>query len=235
MAVQILNDMPDAAVHRGDPEPRSATQPLSDWTPRASRATPTRNRPLFLAITLGVHLVAVLGFMSIRHVARREQAPAPIVAEILQMPPSEREVVPLAPPPLQDVTYSLPAPEVVAMDIDSSAPSPPPTHTTTIAVVDSQAAMPPLVETVEYVKPPAPVYPRESARRREYGTVLLRVLVDSSGRAAQIQVERSSGYQRLDHAARQAVEGAQFRPYEVNGIRQAAQVLIPIEFTRRAT
>jgi hypothetical protein len=31
------------------------------------------------------------------------------------------------------------------------------------------------------------------------------------------------------------VEKALFRPYEVNGVRQAAQVLIPIEFTRRAT
>ena len=58
-------------------------------------------------------------------------------------------------------------------------------------------------------------------------------MVDSNGRPAQIQVERSSGYDRLDSAARDAVEKALFRPHEVNGIAQPAQVLIPIEFTRR--
>jgi protein TonB len=234
MAVQILNDMPDAAVHRGDPQPRAAVAELSDWSPRATRATTRKNRPLFFAITLAVHAVAVLGFMSIRHVTRMEQAPAPIVAEILQAPQSEREIVPLAPPPLQDVVYALPAPEVVAIDVESLAP-PPSTAIAANSAQAAQAVVPPLVEAVEYVRPPAPVYPRESARRREYGTVVLRVLVDPNGRAAQIQVERSSGHQRLDMAAREAVEGARFRPYEVNGIRQAAQVLIPIEFTRRAT
>jgi protein TonB len=91
-----------------------------------------------------------------------------------------------------------------------------------------------VVESVEYVRAPAPVYPRDSSRRRERGTVVLRVLVDAQGRPAQIQLERSSGYSRLDDAARAAVQQALFRPYEVNGIAQPAQVLIPIEFTRRS-
>jgi periplasmic protein TonB len=63
--------------------------------------------------------------------------------------------------------------------------------------------------------------------------VLLRVLVDALGRPAQVQLERSSGYARLDEAARAAVQKALFRPYELNGVAQPAQVLIPIEFTRR--
>ena len=75
----------------------------------------------------------------------------------------------------------------------------------------------------------------ESSRSRERGTVLLRVLVDALGRPAQIQVERSSGLRASRHAARDAVQKALFRPYEVNGVAQPAQVLIPIEFTRRAT
>jgi protein TonB len=60
-------------------------------------------------------------------------------------------------------------------------------------------------------------------------------MVDTSGRPAQIQVERSSGFERLDSAAREAVEKALFHPHEVNGIAQPAQVLIPIEFARRAS
>jgi TonB family protein len=48
-------------------------------------------------------------------------------------------------------------------------------------------------------------------------------------------VERSSGFERLESAAREAVEKFLFRPYEVNGIAQPAQVLIPIGFDRRAS
>ena len=92
-----------------------------------------------------------------------------------------------------------------------------------------------MIDSVEYVRAPAPVYPSESNRRRERGTVLLRVMVDSLGRPAEIQIERSSGFARLDAAARAAVAKALFRPYEVNGVAQPAQVLVPIEFTRRAT
>jgi protein TonB len=236
MAVQIFNDMPDAAVHRGDPEVRarapSKPESLSDWSPRAT-ATRSRNRPLFIAITVAVHVVAVLGFLSIRHVTRTEPSAEPIVAEILDVPQDAEDAPPMAPPPLQEVAYSLPTPDVVSIDVETITP--PPVSNAPVAQPSSTFVMPPLVESVEYVRAPAPVYPRESSRRREYGTVLLRVLVDPSGRAAQIQIERSSGHERLDVAARDAVQKAVFRPHEVNGVAQAAQVLIPIEFTRRAS
>jgi protein TonB len=236
MAVQIFNDMPDAAVHRGDPpvRPRAASneESLSDWSPRATQ-TRGRNRPLFIGITVAVHVVAVLGFLSIRHVTRTEQQAEPIVAEIIDASQDVQELPPMTPPPMQEVVYSLPTPDIVAIDVETITP--PPASNTAIAQPSSTFVTPPMVETVEYVRAPAPVYPRESSRRREYGTVVLRVLVDPSGRAAQIQVERSSGYDRLDVAAREAVQKAVFRPHEVNGVAQAAQVLIPIEFARRAS
>jgi protein TonB len=232
MAVQILNDMPDAAVHRGDRDATPVAGPLSEWSPRATRAKPQGNRPLFIAITAAVHVVAIIGFLSIRHVARNEEQPAPIVAEIFEAPVNSDDLPPMSPPPMQEVVYSLPTPDVVSIEPDSITPPP---VNNAVAAPASTFVVPPMVESVEYVRPPAPVYPRESSRRREYGTVVLRVLVDPSGRAAQIQVEHSSGYERLDVAARDAVQKAVFRPYEVNGVAQAAQVLIPIEFTRRAS
>jgi periplasmic protein TonB len=244
MAVQILNDMPDAAVHRGDRSavriqaPPSAVPaspgPLSDWSPRATRADTAKNRPLFIGITIGVHVVALIGFLSVRHVRRVEQPP-PLIAEIYEAPQSADDVPPITPPPMQDVMYSLPTPEMVSIELETLAPPPVSNSAVAQTTAPAQAVTPPLVETVEYVRAPAPQYPRESSRRHEYGTVVLRVLVDPSGRATQIQIERTSGFGRLDEAARQAVEKALFRPYEVNGVRQAAQVLIPIEFTRRAT
>jgi periplasmic protein TonB len=233
MAVQILNEMPDAVVHRGDAEAARLDPSLSDWSPRASSAGSGGNRPLFIAVTAAVHVVAIVGFLSIRHVTRTEAPAAPIIAEIFEAPENAEEAPPLAPPPMQEVVYSLPTPDMVSIDVETITP--PPVNTNAIAEPSSQFAVPPLVESVEYVRAPAPVYPRESSRRREHGTVLLRVLVDPSGRAAQIQVERSSGFERLDIAAREAVQKAVFRPHEVNGVAQAAQVLIPIEFTRRAS
>lgn len=244
MAVQILNDMPDAAVHRGDagvartqasPSARPVgTDSLSDWSPRATRADTARKRPLFIGITIAVHVVALIGFLSVRQVRRIEQPP-PLIAEIYEAPRSAEDVPLKTPPPMQDVMYSLPTPDIVSIDIEPLAPPPVSEAAVAQTTAPAQAVTPPLVETVEYVRAPVPQYPRESSRRREYGTVVLRVLVDPSGRAAQIQIERTSGFGRLDEAARQAVEKALFRPYEVNGVRQSAQVLIPIEFTRRAT
>ncbi len=228
MAVQILNDMPDADVHRGDPELL-----LSDWNTRATRTKSSGNRPAFIAITVGLHVAIVLGFLSLRHVARVETPPQPIVATIIDAPQSHEEAPPMMPPPLMQVVYTLPVPDQVAFETESITV--PQVTTNAIAQPVSQAVVPPMVESVEYVRPPAPVYPRESNRRHESGTVVLRVLVDPAGRPAQIQIERSSGHARLDVAAREAVEKALFRPHEVNGVAQTAQVLIPIEFTRRAS
>lgn len=234
MAVQILNDMPDAAVHRGDPPPLPRAIPFNEWVPRAPIAkTRTRGRALFAAITIGIHVVAALAFLSVRHVATVETAPVLIVATILEAPASTEQAPPVT-PPLQKIDYVLPMPDQISIDVETITP--PASNVTTAAITPNltQTAAPPMVESVEYVRAPAPVYPRESSRRREAGTVLLRVLVDATGRPAQIQVERSSGYERLDAAARDAVLKAMFRPHEVNGVAQAAQVLIPIEFTRRA-
>jgi len=226
MAVQILNDMPDAAIHRGDAAPA-----LSDWSPRATRARSHGNRPLFVAVTVGVHVLAVIGFLSIRHYTRTEAPPLPIEVSIIDASQNADEAPPVT-PPMAEVVYELPVIEQLTFETESITP-PPVTQTTAIAPSTPKTVVPPMVESVEYVRAPAPVYPRESSRRRERGTVVLRVLVDPAGHPTQIQVERSSGFERLDSAAREAVQKALFRPYEVNGVAQAAQVLIPIEFTRR--
>jgi periplasmic protein TonB len=226
MAVQILNDMPDAAVHRGD---------LADFSVRAqlSPRGPSllSGRAVFMAATIGVHLIAAIAFMSLRQRERIQEDPEPIMATLMES--STAEVEPprdLTPPPV-NVVYSLTVPQELAFESEAA----PDVIAATISNTTAQFAPPPMVESVEYVRPPAPVYPAESKRKRERGTCVLRVMVDTSGRPAQIQVERSSGFDRLDSAAREAVEKALFHPYEVNGVAQPAQVLIPIEFTRRAS
>jgi periplasmic protein TonB len=225
MAVQILNDMPDAAVHRGDLADFSVRAPQQRGTSRIS------SRAMFMGATIGVQLLVAVAFMSIRHGERAQEDPEPIMATLIESSTAEAEPPrDLTPPPV-NVVYSLTVPQELSFESDAA----PEVITAAISPTTPQASAPPMVESVEYVRPPTPVYPAESRRKRERGTCVLRVMVDSSGRPAQIQVERSSGFERLDSAAREAVEKALFHPYEVNGIAQPAQVLIPIEFTRRAS
>ncbi|MGH8178115.1 MAG: energy transducer TonB [Steroidobacter sp.] len=92
-------------------------------------------------------------------------------------------------------------------------------------------SIPKLVAAVEYLREPSPKYPPQSRRLREQGVVVLRVLIDEHGQACDIAIETSSGYARLDEAAREAVASAAFRPYVESGAPQRALVLIPIEFS----
>lgn len=62
-----------------------------------------------------------------------------------------------------------------------------------------------------------PEYPKASRRQNEEGVVSLRFLVDSDGHVLTAEVEKSSGYSRLDDAARNALALCQFRPGERDG------------------
>ena len=79
---------------------------------------------------------------------------------------------------------------------------------------------------------PSVARPRWSWARRngETGRVMLRVMIDASGRPAQVAVATSSGHAALDEAAVSALRAAQFRPYLDGGLPQAVWVVIPINF-----
>lgn len=62
-----------------------------------------------------------------------------------------------------------------------------------------------------------PEYPSASRRLEEEGTVHLRFLVGVDGKVIQSEVEKSSGYKRLDEAARAGLAKCQFRPASVDG------------------
>jgi protein TonB len=81
-----------------------------------------------------------------------------------------------------------------------------------------------------YLHNPYPAYPRISKRRGEQGTVLLRVKVTPNGRAALVKIKQSSGFKRLDKAARQAVTGWRFVPAKKAGQSVTDWVIIPIVF-----
>lgn len=93
----------------------------------------------------------------------------------------------------------------------------------------------PVIETpprhdVAYLQNPAPDYPVLSRRRREEGTVYLQVWVSESGNPDKIQIARSSGFTRLDEAARQTVMQWRFVPARRGNNEIDAEVTVPIVF-----
>ena len=81
-----------------------------------------------------------------------------------------------------------------------------------------------------YLHNPAPLYPPLSKRNRETGTVLLLVNVSPEGNATSVTLHQSSGYDRLDQAAIQAVNRWRFVPGMRGQSAVSATVIVPISF-----
>lgn len=80
------------------------------------------------------------------------------------------------------------------------------------------------------IRSPAPRYPRSAQRRRESGTVLLRVHVGPDGGVDRVDLVQSSRSRDLDRAASDAVRRWRFRPAMRDGRPVAAAVQVPITF-----
>ena len=81
-----------------------------------------------------------------------------------------------------------------------------------------------------YLENPRPKYPPLSRRLGEEGKVLLKVKVDSSGHPATVNLEKTSNFERLDEAARQAVLRWRFIPAKRGEESIEASVIVPVVF-----
>ena len=84
---------------------------------------------------------------------------------------------------------------------------------------------------VSYLNNPAPDYPALSRRLGEEGRVLMKVLVSADGAAETVQIEKTSGTERLDNAAMAAVKRWRFIPAKKNNVPLSAYVLVPMKFS----
>lgn len=189
-------------------------------------------RLVAITVIVAVHAVAIYGLSSWGIRSQVKPKPAPVqVALINEETPTNTEI---KPPPHKLFTPEVQI-EVPVIELPQMAESPP-----TITVAYKQevspkpiatAPTPKLISTVEYLKPLRPHYPPISRRLKEEGMVVLLVLVDERGKASRVEVRDSSGFKRLDLAAREAAECALFKPYVEDGIARPALVLIPVEFS----
>lgn len=169
---------------------------------------------------------AVIGYALVNGLARKivEVVKAPIETKIIEdvkPPPPDTPPPPppklVAPPP----PVYIPPPEVIvqvqiqpsqsAITAVTNMPQPvSPSLRQTVGV-----RVPPIIDAARSCKPPD--YPASARRLGQAGTVMLRFLIGIDGRVIESKVESSSGFERLDQAAINALSQCQFKAGTLDG------------------
>jgi protein TonB len=168
------------------------------------------------------------------------------VIRLIEPPAVLRPVAPVLPQPLHHAVatthvsvrphpLSVPAPLLADSD---ATPAAPPATAPSAAPLDTAPVASGVTAAVEaslaYRSAPLQ-FPLQALRLRMHGLVLLRVLVDETGKPVDVIVERSSGYPMLDRSAREQVLAAwRFQPASVNGRAVRAWARVPVNFDLHA-
>ncbi|HEU4373798.1 MAG TPA: energy transducer TonB [Telluria sp.] len=168
----------------------------------------------------------------VSYVAPPPPMPAPPLvtpAEVQTLQPpavtAPQTVISIAPP---ENAIRLPAP--AAPPAEKAAPAAAVAAAPVVAPAVPVAGPRTITSGVEYIRAPQPEYPALSKRLGEQGRVVLRILVDEQGLPAQVVVQTSSGFARLDEAGRQAALRALFKPHTEDGRPVAVFVIVPLNF-----
>ncbi|APL94642.1 energy transducer TonB [Sphingobium indicum] len=204
------------------------------------------NYPAVLVIVL-LHAVLIAALVQARHHVQRVREarlsvvnlmppPPPPPSAEAPPPPPQAEVV--APPPLVKVPQP-PAP-TVATTPDIAPPAPPaPPVTVSAPPAPPAASMGSSVVQggdlgAQMIAGKPPRYPVESRRKREQGTVVLALTLGLDGAVESLSIARSSGFPRLDNAARDAVRGWRWRPVMRDGQAVRVKGVVEIPFVLRS-
>jgi protein TonB len=237
MSSQIIALSASLSAYHAFPQP--SRQPLWRWS-------------VFVLSVLGVHLGGlVLAFGALLRPILPETLPALTVrvlaatplppkveapAKARAEPPRKPEQPRPAPLPPVPAKKALP---VLTAAAGASAPSafavaPPAAAASAEPLAAAPAAAPAVVGArfdADYLHNPKPVYPAASRRIGEEGRVLLRVRVSAQGLPLSVDIRQSSGFPRLDEAARAAVERWRFVPAKQGAEAVESTVVVPLQFT----
>ncbi|MBB5684440.1 energy transducer TonB [Sphingobium boeckii] len=230
---QVL-DMGDDVVH----SPPSA-HPSASWATSRYAARSGANWPVLIGI-LAVHAI-LLGAVIMHRFVLPQKAPQSLAVFDIALQPD----TPPPPPPKQKPTpVKLVTPMIVA---PRPLVTPPPVPQNIAVTETPPPPQPPVATRAE--TPPAPSgpvsignlsskmiaatpprYPVESRRKREQGTVVMKLLLDTEGKVAEIALQRSSGFERLDQAALSAVRRWRWSPIIRNGSAVMVRGVVEIPF-----
>ncbi len=175
-------------------------------------------------------------------VVQAQAAPAPQAraqpAAGFQPParPHQRVVAPSPVPALQAALTQAPDSPAANSSPTGTSPSATPSVTTVNSAMLPQTGVAPTAELVlpsadaDYLNNPPPAYPRQSKRMGEQGTVVVRVLIGLQGTAEKADIDTSSGFARLDHAALVTVQRWRYVPGKRMGAPEAMWFKVPVRF-----
>lgn len=193
----------------------------------ASRQRKPSKHLLGLGLVVVLHLLIFWAINSGLARAFVKKIKGPVEAVLLEdtkpdIPPPPPAPAPknLPPPPPAyvppvEVPVVNAAPAANAIAAVSATPQPPAPPAPTAPAVKSEPVRTGAV--VNSANCEKPEYPSASRRMEEEGTVSLRFLIGPDGKVIQSEIEKSSGYKRLDEAARSGLSRCQFRPATVDG------------------
>jgi len=165
-----------------------------------------------------------------------------LVDAVKALPVSEPPATVQPPTPPRERRQPTPRPvlavaaEQVATPTSFAVPAPLPTPTPAAERSSAPVAAPapvsltPARYDAAYLHNPRPNYPSLSRRLAEEGKVLLKVKVSANGQALAVDVDKSSNFERLDEAAKQAVARWRFVPAKRGDENIEASVIVPLVF-----
>lgn len=156
------------------------------------------------------------------------------VQPVLTPPPTPQPPTPATPEPPAVLAAPTAAPTAPAVPAAPPAPPPPPAPP---APPPAPPAPPPPAKVelpsskADYLHNPPPEYPRMSKRLGEQGKVVVRVLIGPDGAPQKVELQTSSGFERLDKSAMDAAMRWRYVPGKRGGVAEAMWYQVPIQFT----
>lgn len=194
------------------------------------------NWPVILTIA-ALHVATIIALVKLDVIVVKPKA-EPLVVDLIAdvaPPPAEKppkpermpeEIVPQVVTPPQIVQTIAPPPAPIAVAPPPQRPAPvvaPPSIPVTIGNLDERM-----------VEGEMPRYPIESRRKREQGTVLLRLLIGTDGRVVEISIAQSCGFERLDQAVLQAARKWRWQPMIRNGVPVEVRGILPFTWALKS-
>jgi TonB family protein len=191
----------------------------TDYVWKSSRNSNSLNRGYIWWVILGCVVLLVLWKFNLKEAPTALKASTPAANEPTEgrLPSKTNPTGKVIPPTPVPVDKKTPIQPSLPVQVESppirpplaiSPPPPPPPPTQTIRTAATVSA-----STCE-----KPEYPSASKRLEEEGTVQLKILVGTDGKVIESAVEKSSGFRRLDEAARAALSKCQFKPGTEDGV-----------------
>ena len=173
------------------------------------------------AIVVGLHLLILYAIATGLGVVKPPSVIQPMEAMLIDSTKSTHVETPvISKPKMEEPQLNV---DIQQPDVDITIP----VDTTTASSDASTAISDANLQVSRRVEP---VYPAQSRRAGEQGTVVFNVFVDENGHPQQINIARSSGFDRLDQSALQAIHRWMFNPALRGSQKVAAWTSVRVTF-----